>query len=97
MLVGLILKLHILDAFSLKDKRSSLRSIIERAQSRYKVTASELAQNDQIQYATIGFGLISNDRKVAIRILEKIMDKIEAHYEVEIIDYQWLEAETDIL
>ena len=54
MFVGVLrLRLHIPGARSLKDKRSVVRSLKERAQSRLKVSIAEVAMLDHPQHAVL--------------------------------------------
>ena len=61
MFVGVLrLRLDIVGARSLKDKRSVVRSLKERAQSRMRVSIAEVGVLDDPRRATLGVAVVSN-------------------------------------
>jgi uncharacterized protein YlxP (DUF503 family) len=65
MFVGVMrFSLEIVGARSLKDKRSVVRSLKERAQARLKVSIAEVGLLDHPQRATFGVACVSNDAAV---------------------------------
>lgn len=79
------------DSFSLKDKRQTVKSIIQRMQSRYKVAIAEVDDLDLHNKTRIEFAYVSNNRTLARTILEKVYDEIELNYNIEILNAEWLE------
>ena len=62
MFVGVLrLRLEIVGARSLKDKRSVVKSMKERAQARFKVSVAEVGQLDDPRRATIGVAVRENE------------------------------------
>lgn len=59
-------------ARTLKDKRATVRRIIERTRARFDLAISETAEQDVHQRARIGFAAIGPDR----RSLESLTDRI---------------------
>ena len=73
MFVGVLrIRLHIVGARSLKDKRSVVRSLKERAQARLRVSAAEVGQLDHPQHATLGFAVVSNSAAVCDEVLANV-------------------------
>ena len=75
MLVGLLtIHIHLQGIDSLKGKRRIVKSVIERLQSRFNVSAAEIAAQDSKQLAIAG--MISNDGSHLNAQLDKIMNFI---------------------
>lgn len=73
MFVGVLrLRLSIVGARSLKDKRSVVRSFKERAQSRLRVSIAEIAQQDDPRRATIGVAVVSGSSTVCDQVLADV-------------------------
>lgn len=90
-LIGLEMTLLIYESDSLKDKRSVIKSIVEKTHRKYNVSAAEVAEMDMLNKAVIGFGVVSNNRKVCLQILQRIINDIDNKYDVEIIDTSFLD------
>ena len=79
MIVGVMtvnLVLH--GIFSLKDKRSIVKSVIGRLQSRFNISISEVDHHDSKQLATIGISIISTDTKFVNQQLDSILNFMRA-------------------
>ena len=77
MLVGLLtIHIHLQGIDSLKGKRRIVKSVIERLQSRFNVSAAEIAAQDSKQLAIAGIAVISNDGSHLNAQLDKIMNFI---------------------
>lgn len=73
MFVGVLrLQLQIVGARSLKDKRSVVRSLKERAQSRLRVSAAEIGELDNPKHATLGFAVVSNSAAMCDEVLANV-------------------------
>ncbi|MEJ7735093.1 MAG: DUF503 domain-containing protein [Polyangiaceae bacterium] len=73
MFVGVLrLQLQIVGARSLKDKRSVVRSLKERAQARLRVSAAEIGDLDNPRHATLGFAVVSNSAAVCDEVLANV-------------------------
>jgi uncharacterized protein YlxP (DUF503 family) len=73
MFVGVMrFSLQIVGARSLKDKRSVVRSLKERAQSRLRVSIAEVGPLDHPQHATLGVACVSNDAAMCDRVLADV-------------------------
>ena len=71
---------------SLKGKRSVVRKIIERARSRFNVAAAELDDLDAHRRAVLGFAVLSNDRRHAMSMLDKLTSFVAGATEAQIVD-----------
>ena len=62
MIVGVMTaNLHLQGIGSLKEKRSIVKSVIGRLQSRFNVSISEVDHNDSKEIATLGISIVGND------------------------------------
>lgn len=60
-------------AFSLKDKRQSIRSLIDRAREDYNVSAAEVNFQDRHRLSQVAFSTVSSSKTQ----VEKIFDNLE--------------------
>lgn len=90
-LVGIEVILHFYYVDSLKDKRRIVKSIVDHVRSRYKISAAEVDYLDSLERGSLGFGLVTNSRKQAEKVLQKVINHIDIQSEVEIVDIEWLE------
>ncbi len=75
MVVGsLQLTLHLPLSRSLKAKRQVVASLTARLRRAFNVAVAEVDQMDSWQLAVIGVSCVSNDRKVADRLLQQVAD-----------------------
>lgn len=74
-------------SFSLKDKRSVVKSLIGRVKSRYNVSIAEVDINDTWKNSIIGFACVSNEAAHLDRIINNILDFIEYDGRAIINDY----------
>lgn len=77
------LRLHA--AFSLKDKRSVVKSLIQRTAQRFRVSAAEVGHQDDIRRALVGVAVVSGDAAHADQVLQAAMRFMEAEYPVELV------------
>lgn len=62
MIIGVMtINLHLHGIGSLKEKRSIVKSVIGRLQSRFNISISEVEHNDSKLIATIGVAVVGND------------------------------------
>lgn len=83
---------QIFDAITIKDKRSVIKSIINRMKGKYNITIAEVENNDIINQGTIGMGIVGNNRFLCQQILQRVVRDIEEQYEVEINELQEYEG-----
>ncbi len=80
--------IRIFDSFSLKDKRSVIKSIITKTHNKFNVSISEVEDYDLLNKATLGISVVSNSNKLNQQIFDNIIRFIEENYEVEIISIE---------
>jgi uncharacterized protein YlxP (DUF503 family) len=69
--VSVLLTLHIPGAQTLKEKRSVVRSLVERLHARLHVSAAEVGLLDRPQAARVGFAVVSGDLATARRVADE--------------------------
>lgn len=74
-------------AFSLKEKRSVIKSIIGRLKSRYNVSVAEVGLNDKWKNAVIGVACVSNEAAHANSMLASIVNFVENDGRAVLVDY----------
>lgn len=79
--------LFIDQAFSIKEKRHIVKSIIERLKSRFNASVAEVDLNDKWKNAVIGISCVSNEASHADSMMANIVNFVERDGRVEIIDY----------
>ena len=75
------------DVFSLKDKRSIVKSITSRVKARYNASIAEVGMNDVWKSAVFGIACVSNENAHVDRMIEDIIRFIENDGRIEIVDY----------
>jgi len=87
MVVGVCrLRLALHGVFSLKEKRGIIKRITARVRNSFPVSIAEIAENDQLRSAAIGFSVVGNDGAYVNSVVDKVLDYIEDLYLAEIID-----------
>ena len=75
MIIGVMtVNLHLHGIGSLKEKRSIVKSVISRLQSRFNISISEVDHQDEKTSAVVGISLISNDTRFINQQLDSIID-----------------------
>jgi uncharacterized protein len=78
MVVGVLsVGLHFDNAFSLKDKRQILKSVIERVKSRFNVSIAEVDATNAHKNAVIGICCVSNAGDHADSMLNSVFNFIQ--------------------
>ncbi len=81
------IKLDIPGSHSLKDKRQVLKSLKERIRNRFNVSIAEVDLLDSWNHAVLGVAAVSNDRRHANEVIDKVVNFIASAHEVTILDY----------
>lgn len=81
--------IHFEHSRSLKEKRSSLKSIIERLKHRYNISVMEVDDQDLWQKATVGITFVSLNDFQAQKKVGEIRDFIDALNKGTISQYDW--------
>jgi uncharacterized protein YlxP (DUF503 family) len=85
---ALYVRLQIPEATSLKDKRQVVRSVLDRARSRYHLAAAEVGSNDLRQIAELGFASVANEAAAARRPLETVLEALRLHPVARLLDHE---------
>lgn len=88
-----LLHLHLPQSQSLKDKRRIVKSILARLQHEFTLSASEVADQDLWQLATLGLAYVSGDSSHANSVISHAVHFVESgpwdswlsSYELEIV------------
>ena len=86
--INRVLTFKIYDSYSLKDKRSTVKSLIKRIHNRYNVSIAEVGEQDMLNVSKIGIAITSSSQLIAQQTLDAVIEEIEARYEIEIFDIQ---------
>ncbi|GAB6392837.1 MAG: DUF503 domain-containing protein [Treponematales bacterium] len=65
------------EAGSIKEKRRVVRSIKDKLQKRFRVSAAEVDLQDSLSFAQIGGALVSNSAAFGESVLHKAFEMIE--------------------
>lgn len=79
--------LSIDEAFSLKEKRHIVKSIIERLKSRFNASVAEVDLHDKWKSAIIGAACVSNEAGHADSMLASIVNFVENDGRAAVVDY----------
>lgn len=74
-------------AFSLKEKRHIVKSIIERLKTRFNAAVAEVDLNDMWKNAVIGVACVSNETGHADSMLANIVNFVENDGRAILVDY----------
>ncbi|HID06005.1 MAG TPA: DUF503 domain-containing protein [Armatimonadetes bacterium] len=87
MVIGLCtVELHLLESFSLKDKRRVLQSLMMRIRNRYNVSVTEVDHQNDWTRATVGIACVCTTSRLATQTLNHIINLIEHEPRVMIED-----------
>ena len=79
------------DVFSLKDKRSILKSMLKRLHNTFNISAAETDHHDVWQSAQISLVLVSNSSTQSHKVLQSAIKWIEDNYPDALITQQNIE------
>ena len=78
MVIGVCtVELELPTAFSLKDKRRIIQSLMRRIRNEFNVAVGEVDQQDRWQAAVLAFVCVSTDAAYAHGLLTKVTQRIE--------------------
>ena len=87
MIVSMIqLIFEIPDVDSIKEKRRIIRSVKDKLQRRFHMSAAEVDLQDSLSFAQIGAALVSNSRSFGESVMHKAFEMIEKEVPVRIQD-----------
>lgn len=89
LLIGLInFDLYLPMVSSLKEKRSIIKSLIEKSRNKFNLAVSETDDNDLWKNANISAVTVSNERKYIDSLFSKYVNFIDENTEVILRDYK---------
>jgi uncharacterized protein len=71
---------------SLKEKRSVVKSIIDKVRHKFSVSIAEIEDQDLHQSIVVGFVVISNSTSHANSVIQKIVNYIEENTQASLLD-----------
>lgn len=74
---------------SLKDKRRILQSMMKKVSAKYGVSVAETGDQDVINQAILGIGIVSNSYVFAEKMLNQAVGFCEVNYPIEVIQQDW--------
>ncbi|MDR1904059.1 MAG: DUF503 domain-containing protein [Treponema sp.] len=87
MIVSMIqLIFEIPDVDSIKEKRRIIRSVKDKLQRRFHLSAAEVDLQDSLSFAQIGGAVVSNSKVFGESVLQKALEMIENEVPVRIQD-----------
>ncbi len=92
---ALDIDLRIPESHSLKEKRTTVRHLVEACRSRFGVAAAEVGYHDQWQRCELGFAAVSGTPSRVESVLDSVERFVWSHPEVEVLDTHraWLETD----
>lgn len=94
MVVGVVrLHLQLHASFSLKEKRSTLKSVLARMRQRFPVSAAEVDLQDNWSQSIIGLSMVGASKQGMQAIFDKLENEILRQGEIDILasDVEWLQ------
>ncbi len=90
---ALTVDLRIPASRSLKDKRATVKHLVEACRSRFDVAAAEVGFQDQWQRSELGFATVSGTPGQVESVLDAVERFVWSHPEVEVVGTwrSWLE------
>lgn len=85
--VILNIRIELPSVFSLKEKRRILKSLITRLRNNFNISISEVDNNDVLRSATLGAAIVTNDSAFGDQVIAKVVNKIEAHPDLVVLEY----------
>jgi uncharacterized protein YlxP (DUF503 family) len=86
-IAGCEVEFLIYESGSLKEKRSVVKSLINKIKSRFAISVIESGDNDLWKKGKIGFSFCSLSQMEMDQKLDKILEIIEREHRIEVIDF----------
>ena len=83
------ISVRLFDSFSLKDKRSIVKSILKKMHNRYNASLAEVGFQEMINQSQLAVAVASQSKLIAQQTVEMIIRDMENLYEVEIYDLSY--------
>lgn len=79
------LSLRISHSHSLKEKRRTVRSLVDKVKSRFDVRLSEVGGFDTWQSVELGFAVVGSDRVVLDQIVDRVIRYVDGFGDAELV------------
>jgi hypothetical protein len=76
------------DSSTIKEKRRIVKSIKERARSKFRVSCAEVDLQDSLRFAQIGAALVSNSAEFGSAVMHRIIGMVESEFNIRLHDSQ---------
>ena len=87
LLVGVCeLSLMIYESYSLKKKRSVIKSLLSKLSNKFNISVCESGDNDDKSFARIGIAVVGNSKAFLNDCIDAVIDFSDCQDEFEIID-----------
>ena len=83
-MIQLIFEIPAVD--SIKEKRRIIRSVKDKLQRRFHMSAAEVDLQDSLSFAQLGGALVSNSRSFGESVMQKALEMVERDLAVRIHD-----------
>lgn len=80
-------KLYLPGAFTLKDKRKTIKSLLQKSKNKFNFSAAEVDGQDYIQTAILGVAAVGNDYQYLQSVMDKYRDFLESFPEFSLVDF----------
>lgn len=77
--------LYLEDTFSLKDKRQTVRSVVQQVRSKFNAAIAETSDLDDPRAATLTIAVVSNSAAHADEMLQTILGFVEARVAIGVV------------
>lgn len=81
--------LLIYDSYSLKDKRSVIKSIINKSKNKFNISIAEIDSLELHNKAIIGVCCVSNSNVTCEQIIQGLVRFITSNYNIELLDTEF--------
>lgn len=74
---------------SLKDKRQTVRSVVDRVRGRFNIAIAEVGDHDTWRLTTLGLTCVGNDARQLDRVLSRAVEFIaDLRLDAELLDWE---------
>jgi uncharacterized protein YlxP (DUF503 family) len=93
--LALAVDVRIPEAQSLKDKRSTIRTILDGARRRFGASTAETGDHDVHQRSELGFAVAAASAGHAVELIDKVERFVWSFPEIEVVasERHWMEVE----
>lgn len=82
------IKLYLPGAFTLKDKRKIIKSLLQKSKNKFNLSTAEVGAHDYTQTAVLGAAVVGNDYNYLQSVMAKYQDFVESFPEFSVTDFE---------